>query len=395
MKKALILALTVLTVLCMATAALAVEVSYEGLVEVKWAGETDVDPGFDTGDVEATVNIDFKKDFGDGVTAGLKTRLRAHETGIMEFKDDGWIQLERDLFTAKASTDIDGNAAKDLGGEWDLTGAPGLGLDLNLIEGLTINSVINAGPNYGYVVKGGFEQDLFTVGGGYQAEKVDILDPLGAVLYADVTKSALAAYGTFNVIEPLTIGAEYGMRKLSSKELDADLEALKEDNFVTAILANAAYKDDAIDASASFLMSDEGFVYLDYADDGDEFLARDTVRGISDNNYMVIFTDASYKVTDAIGVNGAFDFILSAKDADDKDVELDDKMSYKVGADYTLDALKFEGWYKAYIGYEVGGKATYTLADGVDASLKVTSGKADKDDKDSKLAYTALIKAAL
>jgi hypothetical protein len=221
------------------------------------------------------------------------------------------------------------------------------------------------------------------------------LDPLGAVLYADVTKSALAAYGTFNVIEPLTIGAEYGMRKLSSKELDADLEALKEDNFVTAILANAAYKDDAIDASASFLMSDEGFVYLDYADDGDEFLARDTVRGISDNNYMVIFTDASYKVTDAIGVNGAFDFILSAKDADDKDVELDDKMSYKVGADYTLDALKFEGWYKAYIGYEVGGKATYTLADGVDASLKVTSGKADKDDKDSKLAYTALIKAAL
>ena len=129
----------------MATAALAVEVSYEGEVEVTWGGETDVDPSFG-GDKEAKVGIDFEKDFGDGVTAGVETKLEAHADRTFEFDSDGWIQLERDLFTAKASTGINGQAARDLN-EYKISEAAGLGVDLNLVEGLTINTILNAGPD--------------------------------------------------------------------------------------------------------------------------------------------------------------------------------------------------------------------------------------------------------
>lgn len=199
MKKALVLALTAFMVLSLATAAFAVEVSYEGKVAVKWGNEAvDLDPdpkseklsdGFAKGALEAKVTIDFTKDYGDGVTAGVTTKVEAHADifedgqeegenghGVVDpdelkkefvFDSSGWIKVERDLFTVEASTGIEEQVGRDLK-EFNITKAPGVGLDLNLIDGLTLKTVLNGGSEYNYLVKGEFAQDLFTLGGGYQ-----------------------------------------------------------------------------------------------------------------------------------------------------------------------------------------------------------------------------------
>jgi hypothetical protein len=424
LKKTLIVLLSVLTVVFMATAALAVEVSYEGEVEVKWGNninnnrllqlldengdpvvdgdgkavvdllETDKTTGFAVGSFEASLNVDFLKDFGNGVTAGLKTVTKAHEDDDkFVFDGEGWVQLDRDLFTLKAATEIGGNAAKDLGGEYDLEGAPGLGLDLNLIEGLTINTVINSGPNYGYLAKAEYEQDLFTIGGGYQSECTDNVE--AEVPEIDITArlSALSVYGSFNVIEPLTLSAEYATRtgKASGKVAGVDVDESKD---ITAILASAAYEEeDFIDAKVSFLMQDAGFITLNYADDGDDFLARDFVKGFAGFDHVVIFSDVTFNVTEDFELNGAFDYIVSSK-LDDTKYELSDDMSYKIGAAYTIDDLKLEGWYKAFVIDQLGAKATYTLAEDVDTSFEVTYGPEVKDG-DGKVSYTAKVTAAL
>ena len=412
MKKALILALTVLTVLCMATAALAIEVSHEGLVEVKWGGYIQGDdkpqPGFEIGDFEAKLTVDFLKDYGDGVTAGVKTKIQAHgdldpltkhptnDDGdlIREFAFDGagWIQVDRDLFTLKAATKINDQVGRDFK-EYKISNLPGLKLNLKLIDGLTAYTIVNAGGNanngrYNYLAKAEFVEDLFTVGGGIQADAVK-------------DKSGFGVYGTANVIDGLTIDAEFGSRNTDTAD--------ENNKAITAIMAGAGYKEGAIDAKASFLMQDSGFKSLcdDDADQGwrineaYRFLTGDPLEDYN-HDVMIVFAKASYKITDDFEVNGNFDYLLSVKDADGKDLpeateDALTKISYKAGAAYTIDALKLEGWYKAYVGNEVGAKATYTLADGVDTSLKVGFGKKDKDDKneEAKLSYTALIKAKL
>lgn len=400
MKKALVLALTVLMVLSLATAAFAVEVTYEGKVGVKFGGDSKGDdkngPAFGEDALEAKVVVDLKKDYGEGVTAGVKTKTEAHgDKNKFEFDGAGWIQVEKDLFTVKAATKLNDQAGRDLK-ENTIAEKPGVSLKLNLIEGLTVNAVVNEGKDFNYVLKGEYADDLFTVGGGFQnSEKV---------------KQGFAVYGTLNVIDGLTLKGEFGSR---DDNKDDDKKA------ATGILATADYTLDALTAKAGFLMQDKGFGASFSKDDlNDEgWRINETIRSTkfddkfgdwnaqfvkyfnNSEKVAVIFADASYKVTDALEVNGYFDYLVSAKDADDKDVEDLDKLSYKAGLAYTFDALKLEGWYKAYVGNEFGGKATYTLVSGVDTSFQVTYGKDDKDndddDEDGKIAYTAKIVATL
>lgn len=390
MKKALVLALTAFMVLSLATAAFAVEVSYEGKVEVKWTGKTEEDPGFEPGDYEAFVNIDLAEDFGNGVSAGAKIKIDpTAKTNVQDIynEDDevweegevasadavkldgaGWIKVERDLFALTAKTGIDGGVGKAFG-EYSISEKAGLGLDLFLIDGLTINSIVNngGGDGYNFLVKGEFAEDLFTIGGGYQKDAAE-------------EKTAFGAYGTLNLIDALAINIEYGNRKQG------------DDDAATAILASASYEG-LLNATASFYTMKQGFGAIISDDDDDEYLARDKARFTADNSYSVIFVDASYGVTDALTIDGSLDYILAAKDENDKDVDLDDELSYKVGAAYTFDAFKVEGWYKAFEKSQVGGKATYTLAEGVATSFEVTSSK-DKDADDSVLEYTLLFSAA-
>lgn len=392
MKKALALALTAFMVLSLATAAFAVEVSYEGKVEVKWTGKTEEDPGFESGDYEAFVNIDLAEDFGNGVSAGAKIKIdptaKTKVQDIYNEDDDkweeegevasvdavkldgaGWIKVERDLFALTAKTGIDGGVGKAFG-EYPISEKPGLGLDLFLIDGLTINSIVNGGGKdggYNFLVKGEYAADLFSIGGGFQNDTT-------------AEKTAFGVYGSADLIDGLTLNVEFGNRK----EGDADA--------ATAILASASY-DGLLNATASFYTVKKAFDSIISEDDKDEFLARDEARVNPQYDYSVIFVDASYGVTDALTIDGSLDYILAAKDENDKDVDLDDKLSYKVGAAYTFDAFKVEGWYKAFKNSQVGGKATYTLAEGVATSFEVTSSK-DKDADDSVLEYTLLFSAA-
>lgn len=418
MKKALVLALTVLMVLSLATAAFAVEVTYEGKVGVKWTSE-DTDKAadkvknidkFDKDALEAKITVDFTEDYGDGVTAGVKVKTEVQNNEVWDdvneddkwdpltekptrevvFDGSGWIKVERDLFTVQASTGIDGQVGRDLK-ENAITKAAGLGLDLNLIDGFTVNTILNAGSEYNYLVKGEFAQDLFTIGGGYQNSVND----------KDVNSSALGFYGSLNLIEDLAINAEFGRRDLN---VDTDK------NEYTAIFATAAYDLDALSTKAGFLTQDILFGKSISADDVDneDWRINEEVRAkgtVSEKKYnpTVLFADASYQLTDALAVNGYVDYLLGVtKNDGDKKVDLTkdeekavDKVSYKAGVAYTIDALKLEGWYKAYIGNEVAAKATYTLAEGVDASFTLANGKDDKDNKDEKAAtsYKAVITA--
>ncbi|HHT47891.1 MAG TPA: porin [Firmicutes bacterium] len=386
MKKALVLALTVLMVLSLATAAFAAEVTYEGKVEVTFGGSSEgeaKEAGEFGGNKEAKVIIDFAKDFGDGVTAGVKTVTEAHgDEKKFEFDGEGYVKVEKDLFTAEASTGIDGGVGKDFG-EFNIANNPGLGLELKLIDGLTINTIVNnkrqADPeksDFNFVLKGEFAQDIFTVGGGFQSD-------------GENKTSAFGVYGSANPIDDLTVNAEFGSRNLDTEDNEADA--------ITSLLASAEYKLDALTAKAGFLMNDIGFKSLNDDDADQDYRINEAFRFVPVYKVNVLFVDASYQIMDNFEVNGNFDYLLGAKDDDDEDLPDDaiEKLSFKVGAKYTYDALTFEGWYKAWDASQFGGKASYNLADGVDTSFEVTMTKDDKDDEDAKLAYTAKVEASL
>lgn len=390
MKKALVLALTAFMVLALATAAFAAEVSYSGKVQVKWAGETDVEPGFAAGDYEASVNIDLTKDFGDGVSAGAKIKIdpTAKTEVLRDYNEDdeefekvevasadavkldgaGWIKIEKDLFAVTAKTEIDGNAAKDLGAEWGLAGAAGVQVDVTAIDGLTLTGLINAGPQYNFLAKAEYSLDTLTFGAGFQKHGKD-----DEKVYTDPLKDAFAVWASYEVIDGLTLAGEFASRTDNSQD---KAEAM------TAILGKASYANGGLTVDAAFLNQKEGFVTQN-ADDADEFLARDFMKlgGFEGN---VLYVDASYAITDALKVSGAFDYVLSAKkekadvlkafkDLFDEDFAL----SYKVAADYDLtEKIAFGVWYKGYgNANELGGKAVYTFAEGVTGTFELTNGK--------------------
>ncbi|MBA2133777.1 hypothetical protein [Capillibacterium thermochitinicola] len=394
MKKALVLALSVFMVLALATAAFAAEVSYSGKVQVKWAGETDVEPGFAAGDLEAGVTIDFTKDYGDGVTAGVTTKIQAHGDSVKEFDFDGagWIKLDYDILAVTAKTEIDGNAANDLAAEWGLAGAPGVQVDVTAIDGLAITGLINAGPTYNFLTKAEYSADALALGAGFQkhglADDAYIeaeLDEEGEVVFKNTVKDAFAIWGSYEVIDGLTIAGEFASRTENYKIKKEDEDRFKKPEAMNAILVKASYEGGGLTVDAAFLNQDLGFVTQN-EDDADDFLARDFMKlgGFEGN---VLYVDASYALTDALKVSGAFDYVLSAKvgkadvlknfkDLFDEDFAL----SYKVAADYDLtEEIALGAWYKGY-GYasEFGGKAVYTFAEGVTGTLEVTNGKGHK-----------------
>ena len=170
-----------------------------------------------------------------------------------EFDGEGYA-VEKDLFTAEASTDRR-RSRKDFG-EFGITKNPGLGLELKLIDGLTINTIVNnkrqADPeksDFNFVLKGEFAQDIFTVGGGFQSD-------------GENKTSAFGVYGSANPIDDLTVNAEFGSRNLNTGGQWRN----------HLLLASAEYKLDALTAKAGFLMNDIGFKSLN-DDDADQITA--------------------------------------------------------------------------------------------------------------------------
>ena len=289
-------------------------------------------------------------------------------------------------------------------GEFSIDRGPGLSVVAAPVDGLALTGIVNkgglasgaegklakAGEGYGFLAKGEYAADLFTVGAGYQSERGKLPDPLNVGKYIynkDASnRTALAVYGSMNVMDDLTIKAEYGNRVQGTK---------KDDKAITAILAGAKYDDSVLVVDGSYLMADQGFK-IQSDDDASEWLARDIVKSGS-WEASVVFVDASYALNDALNVPlkvlGSFDYILNAK-ADDVEIKFEDgnDMSYKAGLEYQFtDALKAEGWYKGFGKFvddkahsQFGGKATYTFAKGVDGIFELTNGRGASDSE----AYT-------
>src|SRR5690554_1867180 len=238
----------------MTTAVMAAELSYEGEVAVKWNNDPALDDdntGFAEDSLEAKVVFDYEKDFGDGVTAGVKTKMEAHEDEKFEFDGGGWIKVDYDLFAVKAATKIKDEVGKDFV-EFEIGEAAGVEVVVVPVEDFTLTAIVNDGMANGYrlLAKGEYAADIFSVGGGYQTERSGAMDGDD-----HLAKTALGVYGSFDAMENLTIKGEFGSRNFG---LVADEDA------ITAILANVKYDDGVIMADASYLMVDEGFDILDY-----------------------------------------------------------------------------------------------------------------------------------
>jgi len=401
LKKALVLALTAFMVLALATAALAVDITYEGNVKVKWGNHgvpKDDKTTFATDSLEYKLKFNLVKDFGDGVSAGLTLENKydnddngkeVYDKDLYIVDKNAWIKLDYELFDVTAFTNGNGSVGKDFG-QFDLGRNAGVQVDLALIDGLTVTGLASGGGDptdktkaYGFLVKGNYAADLFTLGGGFQTESTEI---------EDVKKTALAAYGSFNVMDNLTVKGEYGSRKLGAK---------KDEKAITGILAGAKYDDSVLMLDGNFLSVDKGFDIIDYPADGDRWKARDTVKDAQEWKASVIYVDASYAITDALKVVGNFDYILNAKDADNKDVKFENDLkgwniSYKAGAEYLFtEALKGEGWFRAYgkDRNQVGAKATYTFVKGVEGIFELTNESTGVKDADRITKYKAVLAA--
>lgn len=422
MKKALVLALTAFMVLSLATAAFAVEVSYEGKVQVKWANDPakaveDYSTSFNKGDLEAKLFWDFTEEFNDNISAGLKVKTELtdpYEKGLTLEDTKGWIKFDYDVLAATASTHIGGEAGKDFG-QCGIGDAAGVEVVAKLVDGFTATGIVNKGgaEGYGLVLKGAYEADLFTLGGGFQ-----LWDGQPAIKDAKAD-NAFGVYGTFNIIDNLTAKAEFGSRTLNDAANGWDADA------ITGILAGAKYDDSVLMIDANFLKLDQGFDIINFADDADKWLLRDYVKNqnLEKNDdeevtgvpfgatASVIYVDASYAITDSIKVLGSFDYLLSAEE-DGKDVmkdfeDLKMNLSYKVGLESQLtDKLKAEGWYKAFgktvdqnddfkevDATQFGAKATYTFVENVEGSFEVTYGTSIEDALVG-LRYTAMVSAS-
>lgn len=416
MKKALVLALTVLMVLSLATAAFAVEVSYEGKVQVKWANDPakaveDYSTSFNKGDLEAKLFWDFTEEFNDNISAGLKVKTELtdpYEKGLTLEDTKGWIKFDYDVLAATASTHIGGEAGKDFG-QCGIGDAAGVEVVAKLVDGFTVTGIVNKGgaEGYGLVLKGAYEADLFTLGGGFQLwdGRPDTKDAK-----AD---NAFGVYGTINIIDNLTAKAEFGSRTLNDEANGWDADA------ITGILAGAKYDDSVLMIDANFLKLDQGFDIIDFDDDADEWLLRDYVKNQNDDDGIadtfgkasVIYVDASYAITDSLKVLGSFDYLLS-HEVNEEDVMKDTEdaklnLSYKVGLESQLtDKLKAEGWYKAFgktvdqnddfkevDATQFGAKATYTFVENVEGSFEITYGSR-WDEELVGLRYTAMVSAS-
>ena len=381
MKKTLIILLSVLTLVFMASSVLAADLNASGKVEVKWAGSSaDGDEAKFQGEKqEATLEMDVTKEYDDVASAGLKIKAKLHEDEILKIDGDGWIKLDYDLYVVTAKTGIDGSASKDLG-EYELTKAAGVQVDVNAIEGLTLTGLINGGSKYNFLAKAEYSADALTIGGGIQKNG------------EDGGNDAMGVWGSYEIMEGLTASAEYASRTVSGSDAEAK----------TAILVKGAYAADALTVDAAFMTQDESVVTTD---NDDKWKARDYFQSKEDWAFnpegSIVYVDASYALTDDLKVNGSLDYILSAEtDGVDYFIANEDaQMSYKVGANYTLtEKIGLEGWFKGYNkGTQFGGKGVYTFADGLTGTLEVTNGKdpGSAEEADSVTAYSVVLSASL
>lgn len=334
MKKVLVLVLSLVFVVAMASVTFAVATtSVDGEVYVEWTNTAAFD-GYEAG----YINFDLTKDFGEGFKAGVgidaDPSVVFNAGNEVYFDCAGWIEWTQEMFVATASTSIDGNASKyDLGGGWDLTAAPGVKVvSTALMEGLTGTFIVNDGSvDYNFLLKADYVGEALGAGFGYQAGP-----------------DAMYVWGSYKVMDSLTVNGEYGMR--------TDLSAME---------VAVAYSADPLTANAKFIMTTaDGYVFVDEAyENVYNAFGEDGVQG------SIVVADATYKLSDAISVNGAFGYAMVDTWADNQ------LMSFEVGAtDKLSDKLTVEGSLTSYADVMIIDVcATYTFVEGLVGTLEVVN----------------------
>jgi hypothetical protein len=337
--------------------------------------------------------FDLGKDFGEGYSAGLKIKItpKGEDTAPLdEVKYDGagWIKMVKDSYTATFQTDgLGGNAANELGGQYDMTSAPGVKIESSaLMEGLALTLVLNEkaitdpvdaeeSPNkYNYLIKAVYSADPLTLGFGYQMHSQSSL----------VTDSAandmMAVWAGYKLGDALALGFEYGSRP----NVTADGS--------TAIQVKADYTADPLTVNGKIRINTGVYDTIDDGDIGTTSAWNVFINGIEG---MALKVDAAYQLTDALKVALTLEDILSSEPA----LADDQVMSYKLTVtDVLSEQTTASAWYAGYgENGEIGANVTYTFVAGLVGSVEVKSVTDGVlvDDVDAVNSYTVKLVATL
>lgn len=344
MKKLSVLVLALVLVVSLASVSMAATTTYGGEVGVQLSnGITS------TSSQSANFVIDYTKTYNDQLSAGLTVKYDSANTVALDLTTDpakpvtkapllpfdttGWIKFNYSPLVVTVKTSAGGNVADALGVNGDMVSGAGAQVEYTVMEGATVTAVVNA-PVFqecNYLVKGVYSANGLKVGAGYQAGTSEAAD-------------AMAFYGSL-ALGPITVGAEYANRMFAES---------------TGILGTLAATFGPLSANAKVLnISADGFACL-AAGDAAGLSAYDAFKVAGDKG-TAIGADATYKVTDALSVNGNFQMVL------------DGAMSYLGGATYKLsDALSVAASYKALNYTEEQLDADATLANGSQVNVTLT-----------------------
>ena len=371
MKKVLSVVLALAMVLAVASFAAAATLSYTGNVNIEFNNNHYFNDG---GYGDTWLTIDYTKDLTEGWSAGAKFKVvpgkktdgydRNYDDATFQnadaiaFDGQGFVKYDAELWNVSFKTGTDAVVGSDLGGpdvgiQGKLSGGPDVEFEVKPIEGLTgtlvVSSSVVAGTattkqQLNYLVKGVYSLDAITAGVGYSVDSL-------ATETSDDNVSVMGVWGTYKVLDALTVGAEYQSRKLTNL-LDAFAGYKVKANYAQdAIAANFAY---TVRSAGVFTKNDkeaEAFSLADrFMDDNPGW--TNPLTSVTDTHYL-ISVDGSYALTDAVKVGAAFnttDAKFSGTKLDGKTAVTDATSDFKVYVSDTLvPNLVLEAGYQQFI----------------------------------------------
>jgi len=360
-KKLLVVLLALTFVVAMATAAFAVTTSsVDGKVEVTLTG-SNLAEGHVAGVVDGEIHFDLAKDYGEGYKAGLVITADPDEANKVIFDGAGWIEITKDWAVITVKTSINGNAANELGGKCDMVSAPGVQIvNTSLMEGLTLTGIFNEnaistgtpavliGEFWNYLVKAVYAKDALTVGVGYQAHSVPALNE------ANKAFDSMAVWAGYKISDSMSAGLEYASRP--NVGVDG----------TTAIMAKFSYSADPLTVNAKYITVTDGWVSEDA--EAWNFFKCFMNAGV-EGGYLGV--DATYKISDPLSVYAKIEDVMY-------EGVTDGNMLIKAGATYKLsDAISVDGNYTMINTTLPSSKIVVTVTDtlvaGLVASLELKS----------------------